>query len=102
MCDKGGECPLQNQAMSNGQPESRFTDVKRTFAKPINISAQVCWTANAASCAPGAPGSPTRLPGTRSSTCRSGRRPAASRHLCDEPFDSYFSSNTVQICPLVR
>ncbi len=41
MCDKGGECPLQNQAMSNGRAESRFTDVKRTFAKPINISAQV-------------------------------------------------------------
>ena len=38
MCDKGGECPLQNQAMSNGRAESRFEDVKRTFAKPINIS----------------------------------------------------------------
>ena len=38
MCDKGGECPLQNQAMSNGRADSRFTDVKRTFAKPINIS----------------------------------------------------------------
>src|SRR5271165_6520156 len=41
VCDKGGECPLQNQAMSSGRAESRFTDVKRTFAKPINISAQV-------------------------------------------------------------
>ncbi len=41
VCDKGGECPLQNQAMSNGRADSRFTDVKRTFAKPINISAQV-------------------------------------------------------------
>src|ERR1700755_2242750 len=26
MCDKGGECPLQNQAMSNGRGESRFTE----------------------------------------------------------------------------
>ena len=41
VCDKGGECPLQNQAMSNGRAESRFTDVKRTFPKPINISSQV-------------------------------------------------------------
>ena len=24
VCDKGGECPLQNQAMSNGRSESRF------------------------------------------------------------------------------
>src|SRR3954468_3037427 len=41
VCDKGGECPLQNQAMSNGRGETRFTDVKRTFPKPINISSQV-------------------------------------------------------------
>ena len=41
MCDKGGECPLQNQAMSNGQGETRFTEDKRTFAKPVPISTQV-------------------------------------------------------------
>ena len=44
VCDKGGECPLQNQAMCNGRGESRFAErggVKRTFPKPINISAQV-------------------------------------------------------------
>ena len=41
VCDKGGECPLQNQAMSNGRGDSRFYEsggVKRTFPKPINIS----------------------------------------------------------------
>ena len=38
VCDKGGECPLQNQAMSNGRAETRFDDVKRTFPKPINRS----------------------------------------------------------------
>jgi NADH-quinone oxidoreductase subunit G len=40
-CDKGGECPLQNQAMSNGRPTSRFHDVKRTFPKPIAISTEI-------------------------------------------------------------
>ncbi len=40
-CDKGGECPLQNQAMSNGRPTSRFIDIKRTFPKPIKISTQI-------------------------------------------------------------
>jgi hypothetical protein len=38
VCDKGGECPLQNQAMSNGRATSRFEDIKRTYPKPINIS----------------------------------------------------------------
>src|SRR3954462_10575378 len=33
VCDKGGECPLQNQAMANGRPESRFVDVKREYPK---------------------------------------------------------------------
>ncbi len=41
VCDKGGECPLQNQAMSNGRAESRYEGYKRTFEKPINISSQV-------------------------------------------------------------
>src|SRR3954451_17844580 len=41
VCDKGGECPLQNQAMTNGRGESRFDGVKRTYPKPINISAEV-------------------------------------------------------------
>src|SRR5574342_683606 len=41
MCDKGGECPLQNQAMSAGRPDSRFVDGKRTFVKPVAISSQV-------------------------------------------------------------
>src|SRR5690606_6661139 len=40
-CDKGGECPLQNQAMSNGRATSRFVDVKRTFPKPIAVSTTI-------------------------------------------------------------
>ena len=41
VCDKGGECPLQNQSMSNGSTTSRFVDVKRTFPKPVKISTQI-------------------------------------------------------------
>ena len=41
VCDKGGECPLQNQAMSNGRATTRFVDIKRTFPKPIKISTQI-------------------------------------------------------------
>src|SRR3546814_7661891 len=38
VCDKGGECPLQNQTMSNGPGDSRFIEEKRHFEKPIPIS----------------------------------------------------------------
>lgn len=41
ICDKGGECPLQNQAMSHGSLHTRFRDVKRTWPKPVQLSAQI-------------------------------------------------------------
>ena len=41
VCDKGGECPLQNQAMTEGRGKSRFADAKRTFKKPLRITSQI-------------------------------------------------------------
>jgi NADH-quinone oxidoreductase subunit G len=100
ICDKGGECPLQNQAMSTGSPQSRFHDVKRTFPKPIAISSQVLLDRErcvlCARC-------------TRFSQQIAGdpfielfERGALQQVAiyADEPFESYFAGNTVQICPV--
>ncbi|MEO6204868.1 MAG: NADH-quinone oxidoreductase subunit G [Mycobacteriales bacterium] len=100
VCDKGGECPLQNQTMSHGNAESRFHDVKRTFPKPIAISSQVLLDRErcvlCARC-------------TRFSEQIAGdpfiemfERGALQQVAiyADEPFESYFSGNTVQICPV--
>ena len=38
ICDRGGECPLQDQAMAFGPGESRYTEPKRTYEKPIALS----------------------------------------------------------------
>ena len=38
VCDKGGECPLQDQTLSHGPGESRFVEEKRHYAKPIPLS----------------------------------------------------------------
>jgi NADH-quinone oxidoreductase subunit G len=38
VCDKGGECPLQDISMGWGPGRSRFTDPKRHFQKPIPLS----------------------------------------------------------------
>ena len=38
VCDKGGECPLQDQTLAHGPGESRFVEEKRHFAKPIPIN----------------------------------------------------------------
>src|SRR5207302_465210 len=100
VCDKGGECPLQNQALTNGPSESRFRDEKRTFEKPIAISSQVLLDRErcvlCARC-------------TRFSQQIAGdpfielfERGALEQVAVytDEPFNSYFSGNTVQICPV--
>ena len=70
VCDKGGECPLQNQAMSNGRGESRFAERRRQAHLPQadqHLRRRCCSTASAACCAPAAPASPSRSPATRSS-----------------------------------
>ncbi|MBD3689329.1 NADH-quinone oxidoreductase subunit G [Nanchangia anserum] len=41
ICDKGGECPLQNQSMSHGTLHTRFSDVKRTWPKPVALTSQI-------------------------------------------------------------
>jgi NADH-quinone oxidoreductase subunit G len=100
VCDKGGECPLQNQTLHNGAAESRFKDVKRTYEKPIPISSQVLLDRErcvlCARC-------------TRFSQQIAGdpfielfERGALEQVAIaeDEPFSSYFSGNTVQICPV--
>ena len=100
VCDKGGECPLQNQALSSGHSESRFQGVKRTFEKPINISSQVLLDRErcvlCARC--------TRFSEQIASDpfITLNERGALQQVGIYEkqPFTSYFSGNTVQICPV--
>ena len=100
ICDKGGECPLQNQAMSHGRGESRFHGQKRTFRKPVNVSAQILLDRerciSCARCtrfADEVAGDPFIALLGRGADQMIGTGE-------DEPFDSYFSGNTVQICPV--
>ncbi|MGH3679969.1 MAG: NADH-quinone oxidoreductase subunit G, partial [Natronosporangium sp.] len=118
VCDKGGECPLQNQAMSTGAAESRFQDVKRTYAKPINLSTQVLLDrercVQCARCTrfseeiAGDPfielmdrTSDEQVNVYREEMFGGPAGPAGSHSdLGSEPLRSYFSGNTIQICPV--
>ncbi|MEO7233978.1 MAG: NADH-quinone oxidoreductase subunit G [Lapillicoccus sp.] len=100
VCDKGGECPLQNQAMSNGRAKSRFEDIKRTYPKPINISSQVLLDrercvlcARCTRFSDQIAGDPFIALVERGALQQVGIYE-------DQPFESYFSGNTVQICPV--
>ncbi|WP_405069448.1 NADH-quinone oxidoreductase subunit G [Kribbella sp. NBC_01510] len=100
VCDKGGECPLQNQAMSNGGGESRFHEIKRTYPKPINISAEVLLDrercilcARCTRFSEQIAGDPFIALIERGALQQVGIYEK-------EPFESYFSGNTIQICPV--
>ena len=100
MCDKGGECPLQNQAMSNGRPESRFHDDKRHFAKPINISSQVLLDRERCISCVRCTRFSDQIAGDKFIDVLERGAQQQIGIYTNEPFDSYFSGNTVQICPV--
>ncbi|MGD1011762.1 MAG: NADH-quinone oxidoreductase subunit NuoG [Acidimicrobiales bacterium] len=100
VCDKGGECPLQDQAMSHGPGESRFSEEKRHWAKPIEIGPLVLLD---------------RERCIQCARCTRFAKEVAGEPFIDfaergdrievavfpgEPFTSYFAGNTVQICPV--
>jgi NADH-quinone oxidoreductase subunit G len=100
ICDKGGECPLQNQALANGRGESRFDGVKRTFPKPINVSAQVLLDRErCVSCARCTRFAEQIAGDPFIELLERGSQQQVGISL-DTPFNSYFSGNTVQICPV--
>ena len=100
VCDKGGECPLQDQTLAYGPGESRFVEEKRHFEKPIAISDLVLLDRErciqCARC--------TRFADEVAGEAQidfAGRGDQVEvATFPTEPFSSYFSGNTVQICPV--
>jgi NADH-quinone oxidoreductase subunit G len=100
VCDKGGECPLQDQTLAYGPGESRFVEEKRHFAKPIPLSSLVdldrerCIQCDRCTrFAEEVAGDPLIEFIGRADELQVNTFP-------DHPFASYFSGNTVQICPV--
>ncbi|WP_125773453.1 NADH-quinone oxidoreductase subunit G [Antribacter gilvus] len=126
VCDKGGECPLQNQAMSNGRADSRFQDVKRRFPKPVTISTQILLDRERCVLCQRCTRFTEEIAGDtfialqlRGAEQQIGRydvdvldgdarggtavdRPVGEAYpdTSGQPFSSYYSGNTVQICPV--
>jgi NADH-quinone oxidoreductase subunit G len=100
MCDKGGECPLQDQTLANGPGETRFVETKRRFEKPIKISETVLLDrercvlcARCTRFSSEVAGDPFIELFERGALEQVGIYP-------DEPYESLFSGNVVQICPV--
>src|SRR6478752_2174827 len=100
VCDRGGECPLQDQTLAFGPGESRFVEEKRHFEKPIPLSDLVLLDRERCiQC-----GRCTRFADEIAGdplidfVDRGDRMQVL--NFAEQPFDSYFSGNTVQICPV--
>ncbi len=113
ICDKGGECPLQNQALAHGRTDSRFVDTKRTFAKPLPISSQVLLDRERCVLCQRCTRFSREIAGDpfielleRGAHQQIGTAETAdvldmaSRTTSGQPFQSYFSGNVIQICPV--
>jgi NADH-quinone oxidoreductase subunit G len=118
-CDKGGECPLQNQAMTNGRTDSRFHEHKREYEKPIHISSQVLLDRERCILCQRCTRFSEEIAGDKFIDLMdrsSGEQinvyrddffggeltgdGQAGEGAGDVPFNSYFSGNTIQICPV--
>jgi NADH-quinone oxidoreductase subunit G len=100
VCDRGGECPLQDQTFAFGPGESRFVEEKRHWAKPIPVNPLVALDrerciqcARCTRFADEIAGDPLIDFVGRADATEVGI-------FADQPFTSNFSANIVQICPV--
>ena len=100
VCDKGGECPLQDQAFSHGPGESRYIEEKRHFEKPIPISDLVLLDRERCILCDRCTRFADEVAGDALIHFSSRGNDTQITTFPDEPFASYFSGNTVQICPV--
>ena len=100
VCDKGGECPLQDQTMAYGPGESRFVEEKRHFDKPLPISDLVYLDRERCILCDRCTRFADEVAGEPLIGFQGRGYHTEVNTFPDRPFDSYFSGNTVQICPV--
>ncbi|MBT8164478.1 MAG: NADH-quinone oxidoreductase subunit NuoG [Acidimicrobiia bacterium] len=100
VCDRGGECPLQDQTMAYGPGESRFVEEKRHYEKPIDISELVLLDRERCILCARCTRFSDEISGDPLIEFQDRGNGTQVLTFPDEPFKSYFSGNTVQICPV--
>jgi NADH-quinone oxidoreductase subunit G len=100
ICDRGGECPLQDQALAFGPGESRFTEAKRTFAKPVPLSDLVQLDRERCILCARCTRFCDQISGDRFIELFARGAGERVSIAAGEDFRSPFSGNTIQICPV--
>ncbi len=100
VCDKGGECPLQDQTLAYGPGETRFVEEKRHFEKPVPISELVLLDRERCIQCSRCVRFADEVAGEAQIDFIGRGEELEIGHFPELPFTSYFSGNTVQICPV--
>jgi len=100
VCDKGGECPLQDQTLAFGPGESRFVEEKRHWEKPIALSSLVHLDRERCIQCDRCTRFALEVAGDPLITFQQRGNRTEINTFPGQPFSSYFSGNTVQICPV--
>jgi len=100
ICDRGGECPLQDQALAFGPGESRYVESKRTFEKPIPLSPLVNLDRERCVLCARCTRFCDEISGDRFIELYARGAGERVSIAAGEDFRSPFSGNTVQICPV--
>lgn len=100
VCDKGGECPLQNQTMANGSNVSRLREPKRVFTKPVAISSEILLDRERCVLCQRCTRFSDQIAGDKFIDLLERGSAQQIGINSEEPFQSYFSGNTIQICPV--
>ena len=100
VCDKGGECPLQDQTLAYGPGETRFVEEKRHFEKPIALSELVLLDRERCIQCSRCTRFADEVAGEAQIDFHGRGEMLEVNTFFERPFSSYFSGNTVQICPV--
>ncbi|MGE5619834.1 MAG: NADH-quinone oxidoreductase subunit NuoG [Sphingomonadaceae bacterium] len=100
VCDKGGECPLQDTTFTYASDRSRFGEEKRHFEKPIRLSELIVLDRERCIMCTRCVRFQREIAGDESLTLISRGSRSYVGVMPGRSFDSPFSGNTIELCPV--
>src|SRR5262249_44480289 len=100
ICDKGGECPLQDNTFGYGRGESRFTEAKRHKEKAFPLGPEIVLDRERCIMCYRCVRFHQEIPGDEALAAVDRGADSEIATLNDEPYTSLFAGNTIELCPV--
>ena len=100
ICDKGGECPLQDNTFSYGPGASRFTEEKRHKEKAFPLGSRIVLDRERCIMCYRCVRFHQEIPGDEALAAVQRGADSEIATLDGEPYESVFAGNTIELCPV--